>query len=118
MIYGIEQTTDSRYPETKIVKFTSRKRALGWAAQGGGFAWEGGARGDIPAQQQNWHHRLRDLYEMPPGWRPPTQREQSAYLDRYRGSSQRKTRADAIALGIHRDGDRIEKVLSPVGTQE
>ena len=64
MIYGIEETTDMRYPETKVVKFTSRKRALTWVKQDQGFAWAGGARNDIPVQQQNWHRRLRDIYEV------------------------------------------------------
>ena len=108
IIYGIEQTTDSRYPETTIVRFTNRKRALEWKAGGGGFAWEGGARGDIPVQQQNWHHRLRDLYEMPTGWRKPTIKEQRAYCEKWRGSSRRVTMQDEIANAIHREGERIE----------
>src|ERR1035437_7818948 len=110
MIYGIEQTTDSRYPETKIVRFTNRKRALEWATGGGGFAWEGGACGDIPVQQQNWHHRLRDLYDLPVGWRKPTIKEQRAYADKWRGSSRRVTLEDAISLAIRQDGERIDKV--------
>lgn len=107
MIYGVEQTTDSRYPETVVRKFTSRKAALNWVKDGGGFAWIGGARSDIPVPQQNWHRRLRDLYEMPPAWRPPSITEQKAYVARYRGSSRRLRMADAIASVVVRDGEKI-----------
>ncbi len=62
MIYGIEETTDMRYPETKVVKFGSRNRAIAWVKDEQGFAWEGAARNDIPSQQQNWHRRLRWIY--------------------------------------------------------
>jgi len=48
MIYGVEQTTDSRYPETKVVNFSSRKRALEWVKDSGGAARAGGARGMPP----------------------------------------------------------------------
>ena len=48
MIYGIEETTDMRYPETKVVKFGSRNRAIAWVKDEQGFAWEGAARNDIP----------------------------------------------------------------------
>ena len=64
MIYGIEETTDSRFPETKVVKFTSRKRAIAWAKTDQGFAWPGAASEDIPIAQRNWHRRLRDIYEV------------------------------------------------------
>ena len=64
MIYGIEETTDSRFPETKVVKFTSRTRAIAWAKTDQGFAWPGSARDDIPAIQRNWHRRLRVIYEV------------------------------------------------------
>jgi hypothetical protein len=109
VIYGIEQTTDSRYPETVIRKFTSKKAALHWAKDSGGFAWAGGARSDIPVPQQNWHSRLRDVYEMPSGWRPPSITEQRKYVERYRGSSRRVNMATAIANAVIDAGERIEE---------
>lgn len=72
---GVEQTTDSRHPETVIVRLHSRKHAAEWTVGGGGFAWPGSASADVPAGQQNWHHRLRVVYEMPAGWRFPTKRQ-------------------------------------------
>lgn len=112
MIYGVEETTDSRYPETKITKFTSRKAAITWVQKGGGFAWEGGARNDIPVQQQNWHHRLRDIYEIPKGERPPTAKEQTTYFEKWRGSSRRVTSQTCIAAWVRRVGDRITVEVS------
>ena len=109
MIYGIEQTTDSRYPETKIRRFGGKKAALEWAKGGGGFAWDGGARHDIPSQQQNWHHRLRDIYEMPAGWRPPSPSQQREYCRKWEGTSKRVSLADAIASAVRNDGERIEE---------
>lgn len=108
MSYGIESTTDSRYPETKIVKFTSRRAALNWVAKGGEFAWAGGARKDIPLQQQNWHRRLRDVYEIPSGERPPTPSERRKYVERSRGSSRRVTSADCVAEWVVNIGERLE----------
>jgi len=69
MIIGIEQTTDMDHQETKIIKLRSEKAAIAWIKKGGGFAWPGAAREDIPSIQRNWHQRLRYAYEMPPGFR-------------------------------------------------
>jgi hypothetical protein len=107
MIYGIEQTTDSRYPETKIVNFSSRKRTLESVKDSGGAACAGGARSDIPRQEQNWHARLRNIYEMPVGWRPPARKEQNKFLEGYRHSSYRRTSSDAIARAVRHDGRRL-----------
>jgi hypothetical protein len=112
MIYGIEQTTDSRYPETKIVNFSSRKRALKWVKDRGGAAWAGAARSDIPAQQQNWHARLRTIHKMPSGWRPPARKEQQKFLEGHRHSSYRRTASDVIARAIHRDGTQLDEVFA------
>lgn len=63
MIVGIEQTTDSRSPETVVTRLSSRRAALAWVAQGGNLAWPAAANKDLPGGQQNWHHRLRQAYE-------------------------------------------------------
>jgi len=75
MFYGVEQTTDMRYPETKIVKFRSKTTALKWESKGGGYAWKGAADETLPTTQQNFHRRLRSIYETPKGWRPPSKKE-------------------------------------------
>lgn len=66
---GIERSTDLQRPDVKISKFQSRRRAIEWARGGGGFADPGAAREDIRPTLQNWHHRHRYVYEMPPGFR-------------------------------------------------
>ncbi len=69
MIVGIEETTDSRYPQTKIAKFRSETAARKWLSRGGGYAWPAAADPTLPVGQQNFHHRLREAYVMPPHFR-------------------------------------------------
>jgi hypothetical protein len=107
MIYGIEDTTDLRYPETKIEKFRSVAQALEWASHGGLFAWPGAASHLIPGPQQNFHHRLRKAYKMPTGWRPPGRREQDAYMERNRDSRYHRTADDFVAECIREHGERL-----------
>ena len=110
MIYGIEQTTDSRNPETKVLKFTSRKRAIAWAQDIQGFAWSGGARNDIPVPQQNWHRRLRDLYEVAernPGTSYFARQCREWYKDCWI-SNRRMRQVDFEARWIVRNGTTIE----------
>lgn len=103
---GIEQTTDLRYPETRIESFTSRRAAQRWLdSWDNGFAWAGAARSDVSPGMQNWHHRLRTVHEMPVGWRPPTKREQVEHAQRYSTSAYRRRPADYIASVIRRDSD-------------
>jgi len=62
--YGIEETTDHRHPETKIVKLKSRVAAMKWLRAGTcGFAWPGAANPDLPMDAQNFHRRIRTCYE-------------------------------------------------------
>lgn len=75
MIYGIEETTDLNHPETVVRKFESLTRARKWAEQSGGLAWGGAADESLPVTQQNWHHRFRDLYEMPPAFNLKLERQ-------------------------------------------
>ena len=106
MIYGIEQTTDVRYPETKVVKFTSRKRALAWVAEDQGFAWSGAARNDIPVSQQNWHRRLRELYEVSER-NPGKTHWQQLRREHYRNSTRPYSATDYEARWIREVGDEI-----------
>lgn len=105
MIVGIEQTTDSRWPETKVVRLVGRKRTLAWVSAGGGYAWSGAADEQIPVQQQNWHHRLREAWEMPPGWRMPT-RKAIAHVRGSRPWEDRRSDLDIVAALVRRDGVR------------
>lgn len=73
MIVCIEQTTDSRSPQTKVQTMRSEAAARRWLAAGSdSFAFPGAARGDLPLTQQNWHRRIRTAYVMPPHWRLPS----------------------------------------------
>lgn len=103
MIYGIEQTTDSRYPETKIWRFRSEPAALNWRdARRIQAAWPGAADPDLPVGQQNFHHRIRRLYRMPKGWRSPGKKVllmEAAHL--------RCRLEDFQARAIRRDGEEL-----------
>ena len=66
MFIGIEYTTDDRYRNYKFKKFSSEKSAISWKAAGKlEFAFPGAAREDIPPYQQNFHRKLRAVYQMP-----------------------------------------------------
>jgi len=104
MIYGIQETTDHRSPETRIVRLSSVRAAQRWLADGGtALAWpgsvpasKGGVGGeDIPLSSQNFHHRLKSAYETPSGWRLPGVREWKALHHEDRRSLQ-KFQADEI----------------------
>jgi hypothetical protein len=87
MIVGIEQTTDGRSPETKIARLAGRERALAWVSAGGGY------------------HRLREAWEMPPGWRMPT-RKAIAHVRGSRPWEDRRTDLDIVAALVRRSGVR------------
>ena len=109
VIVGIEQTTDTRSPETKIVRLIGRERAIAWVSAGGGHAWPGAADARLPVQQQNHHHRLREAWEMPSGWRMPTRRA-IAHVRGPRPWEDRRTDLDIVAALVRRSGvRRIER---------
>ena len=83
MIYGVEETTDIRHPETVIVKFRTELQARKWAENSGGFAWSGAATESLPRQSQNWHKRFRRIFLMPYGWRPPSKKKLDKERDRF-----------------------------------
>lgn len=69
MILGVERTTDVNHPETKIIRLATERRSVKWMSEGGGVAWTGAARADLPVSQQNFHRRLRYVFRMPAGFR-------------------------------------------------
>lgn len=109
MIYGIESTTDMRYPETRIQTFTSLKRALAWLAEDQGFAWSGSARSDISVQQQNWHRRIRECWEVF-NFKTPSQKELNVRAQRISTPTYRRNVNDVLASEIRHQGTRIEKL--------
>ena len=108
MLYGIEQTTDMRYPGTKIVKHASKKSALAWLHAAQDFAWVGAAKGDIPVQQQNWHHRLRSLYKCE-RFRPSSLEKRIKKASEISTPTYRRTANDVLAGGIMSAGWRVEE---------
>ena len=95
-LLGIEETTDMRYPETKLRRFRSVSAALAWLGQDGNYAWSGAASNDLPVCQQNWHRRFRKVYLMPLGWRPDS-RQVRETVTQHRGSSYHVDEPWAIA---------------------
>jgi hypothetical protein len=108
MLYGYEQTTDLRYPETKIRRFTSRKAAIDWLRAGRDkFAWPGAADSSLPPVSQNWHRRLRRVFEMPRGWRPPSQKQLGIETARNATPTYHRTPNDELARHILLNGVEI-----------
>ena len=103
MILGIEETTDHRSPETKLVKFASEPAARRWAALGGGFAWPGAADSSLPVHVQNWHRRLREVWTTSGGFRLPSvhQWERLPHGDR-------RSLVELRASAVRRVGTRLE----------
>jgi hypothetical protein len=108
MIYGIEQTTDMRDPDTKIRKFSSLRQAERWAKDSGGFAWNGAVGSEVRPTMQNFHRRMRAIYQMPHSWRPPSKRELGAIAYRNSTSTYPCRRIDALASAIYRDGEEVQ----------
>jgi len=104
MLYGIERTTDSEHRGTVIVKFSSLKRAQKWREESpGGLAWPDAADDSLPITQQNFHHRYREIYQMPKNWRMPTDRQ----LDRLRGSNYQIFYSELKVRCIRKDGEEM-----------
>lgn len=72
MIVGIEQTTDARDRQTRLVRCHSESAVREWLATPVTLAFPAAAVELLPADQQNWHRRIRDAFDLPPGWRFPT----------------------------------------------
>lgn len=106
LVIGLDYTTDSRYPETRITKFRSEGTARRWLdAATNEPAWPGSARNDIPAIQQNHHRRIRSAYVMPAGYRLSA-RDVRAVTERGRGSIYCRFGNDAKAEVYRRDAER------------
>ncbi|HEX6382226.1 MAG TPA: hypothetical protein VF180_13355 [Acidimicrobiia bacterium] len=97
--YGIEQNTDTRAPQTTVVRLPSEQAAREWVQRNQGFAFPGSARGDLPGSQQNWHRRVRRVYVMPPGFRL-SRRELREALALRRCRSQRFVSEDDVKADL------------------
>lgn len=103
---GIEENTDMRYRNTKVVRLSSLAAVKRFLDKPKALAFPGAADESLPGSQQNWHHRIRSAYEMPPGWRV-SQREVNELVARWRDSVYRKTAIQAKADLIRRDGKEV-----------
>lgn len=117
MFIGISETTDNRYPETEIRRFSRESHAVEWLMdpKGSGYAWEGGANGSLPVGSQNWHRRLRAVYEVR-GY-TPRQREVREYMERFGRGSRKVTVATAKA-SLYREHSTRRLTLTPEQQEE
>ncbi len=101
MIYGIEQSTDMRCPQTVIAKFTSRRSAMRWLEP---------ARlthGEDAETVQNFHHTLRTAYEMPVGFRLPSPKQLSVRAFKNSSSAYPRNSRDIIASIVRAAGTKV-----------
>jgi len=99
----IRQSTDSRNPRSKV-EFTTSKRVV-----------EDTLKEKMkltyadPAGARNWHHDITYVYEIPVGWRKPSQKYLSEKSARYSTTSYPRTKIDILAEKIMCDGDEIKE---------
>lgn len=96
----IRQSTDSRNPNSRVEFTTSRKAVLAALEEKPKLSYED------PEAAKNWHHDLTYVYELPKGWRKPSQKflsEKSSQCS----TSYSRTKTDTLAKEIMKDGVRI-----------
>lgn len=104
--YGIEQSTDSREPRTKVTRLGHGKRGLAAAVA---FASKAShlTYADAAAAR-NFHHTLYSAYEMPTGWRPATLLQRTSEARRRSSRDYPRNAADMLAEAICRAGERVK----------
>lgn len=65
----IEQSTDLRYPQTKIWFTRSLRGIAKLLERSGRFSYSD------PEAARNWHRTFVKAYELPVGWRKPTEKQ-------------------------------------------
>ncbi len=101
-IFGIEESTDLSRRATKVREFRSLAAAQAWlAASTNVFSDPGAANHAPPVDGQNFHHQVREVYRLPPGWRKPSFRRVSL-------RDIRKSNATLLAEAIYRAGKMLE----------
>jgi hypothetical protein len=101
----IRQSTDSRSPRSKV-EFTTSKRVVSAALEEKMKLTHAD-----PAGAKNWHHDITSVYELPMGWRKPSEKYLSEESIRRSSSSYPRSQIDILAEKIMCDGDRIMEVL-------
>lgn len=108
-IYGIEQSTDSRAPRTKVIRSRSAQGMREWADGGGGFTYPD------PEGARNFHHSFRSLWEMPKGWRKPSRAALSKMAREKSSRDYPRNETDALADIIALEGTEVTPTPSPRG---
>ena len=107
MIWGIEQSTDMRNPRTVIKKFSTRKSALKWASESGGYSDKGAANNALPVPSQNWHHSFRYVWETN-GWRSPSVAKLDEMAWKISTSTYPRYARDVLASLIEKNGTEVK----------
>jgi hypothetical protein len=98
----IRQSTDSRSPNSRIEFTISKKAILAALEEKAKLSYAD------PAGARNWHHDIASVYELPIGWRKPSQK----YLSEKSicsGTTYYRSETDILAEKIMCDGDRIRE---------
>jgi len=97
----IRQSTDSRRPNSKV-EFTGSKRVVSDALEE-----KMKLTYADPAAAKNWHHDITYIYELPVGWRKPSEKYLLENSVKWSTSSYPRSKIDILAEKIMRDGNRI-----------
>jgi hypothetical protein len=101
----IRQSTDSHSPRSKV-EFTASKRVVSAALDE-----KMKLTYADPAGDRNWHHDITSIYELPIGWRKPSEKYLSEESIRRSSSSYPRSQIDILAGKIMCDGDRITEIV-------
>ncbi|WP_304459230.1 hypothetical protein [Alicyclobacillus sendaiensis] len=101
----IEQSTDLRSPRTKVRFTTSVRQARQWCEGSGQFTY-----GD-PESARNWHRTFIKVYQLPVGWRKPSDKYLQEKARQASTPTYPRTAVDVLA-------DEIRKVAQVVTWNE
>ena len=96
----IRQSTDSRCPMSEV-EFTRSKKVISAA-----LVEKPKLTYNDPEAAKNWHHTLTYVYELPDGWRRPSQKFLSERVSKC-SSCYPRTKTDILADKIMDDGVRV-----------
>ena len=100
----LKYSTDMTRPNYQIEFTTSKKRVIEALNYKMKYTY------DDPEEAKNWHKDIKTVYEMPVGWRKPTQSFINKEVARKRGSIYSPNANGVMASCIFEDGTKITEI--------
>lgn len=101
----IEKSTDLRYPQTKITFTTSLAKAKRIRElRSGRFTY------DDPDEARNWHRTFVYVYQLPTGWRKPSEKFLREEARKESTPTYPRTPSDILGEIIRKVGTKVDLV--------